>query len=153
MTKTRNSSKISLQGISNSATIYYRPSPFIISNPKRWFRRIEIQFELREITSTMTKFALLASAIPLEAFDLIADLETKNDYVEAKNVLFKNYGSSVEESIQRLSDLFSGEAQGLSAIQLASSVRALLDNKVIKDTIRPSIREITVPTVHPSKKL
>ncbi|CAB4055107.1 unnamed protein product [Lepeophtheirus salmonis] len=95
----------------------------------------------------------LATVIPPKAFDLIADLKTKNDYAVAKSLLLRKCGSSEEERIQGVGDLLSGEANDLSAIQVASLERSLLDNKVIKDPILSSIIcEISVCIVHPSKK-
>ncbi|CAB4065346.1 unnamed protein product [Lepeophtheirus salmonis] len=75
-------------------------------------------------TYKRTKFALLATAIPLEAFDIIADPESKNDYAGAKSLLLKKFRWSKKERIQRLGDSFSGEAPSLSAIHVAALARA-----------------------------
>ncbi|CAB4063902.1 unnamed protein product [Lepeophtheirus salmonis] len=116
MKKTCNSSEISPHAVTNSVGINVFHLLFITYNPELWFPRLQIEFELREITSTRTKFALLATEIPHEAFDLIADPKIKNDYATVISLPLKKYGSSEKERIQRFGDLFLEEAHGLSAI-------------------------------------
>ncbi|XP_064461937.1 uncharacterized protein LOC135372178 [Ornithodoros turicata] len=87
--------------------------PFWTKNPRAWFLQIEARFALRRITSPLTKYLNVVSALPPDIADqldyLLAAPPPDNPYEQLKEAILTRTECS-EQS--RIRELLSGEELG-----------------------------------------
>lgn len=116
--------------------------PFWTKNPRAWFLQIEARFTLRRITSPLTRYLNVVSALPPDIADqvdyLLAAPPPDNPYEKLKEVILSRTECSEQSRIRQL---LSGEELGdRRPSQLLHRMRQLLGSAA--DTQLPILREL-----------
>ncbi|XP_064468344.1 uncharacterized protein LOC135379022 [Ornithodoros turicata] len=116
--------------------------PFWTKNPRAWFLQIEARFALRRITSPLTKYLNVVSALPPDIADqvhyLLAAPPPDNPYEQLKEAILTRTECSEQSRIRQL---LSGEELGdRRPSQLLHRMRQLLGSAA--DTQLPILREL-----------
>jgi len=76
-----------------------KPAPFYVKNPDMWFKRLESQFVLANVTNTVTKFHHVMAALPE---DIGSNIETTSETYEAlKDSVLNSLKANKHELIQQ----------------------------------------------------
>ena len=88
------------------ARVAVKPPPFWKSNPALWFVRLEAQFELANISTDLTKFNHVLSAVDSDILNSVSDLVLKppetDKYKTLKERLVKIHSESESSKIRTL---------------------------------------------------
>lgn len=110
-------------------------APFRESNPKAWFSQIEATFALRNITTELTKFHHVVSALPPHIVDEVDDiLSSPGDqpYLSIKEAVIQRIGLSDKQRLTKL--LEDTELGDRKPSQLLRHMRHLAGNAKTEDT-------------------
>ncbi|XP_064462421.1 uncharacterized protein LOC135373039 [Ornithodoros turicata] len=116
--------------------------PFWTKNPRAWFSQIEARFALRRITSPLTMYLNVVSALPPDVADQVDDLlaspPAENPYQQLKEAIL-SCAECTEQS--RIRQLLSGEELGdRKPSQLLHRMQQLLGGAT--DDQHPILREL-----------
>ncbi|CAN7943356.1 unnamed protein product [Ixodes hexagonus] len=88
------------------AAVRLKLPPFWTKNAKVWFAQVEAQFQLQHITSQITKYLHVVSALPAEVADELEDIlaatPTANQYDHLKAAILARKTASERSRLQSL---------------------------------------------------
>lgn len=95
------------------ARVAVKPPPFWRANPEIWFKQMESQFALAGVTTELTKFHHVVSALQPEELAVVGDIILNTPSVDPFTVIKKRLCDQYADSeSQRLRDLISGMQLG-----------------------------------------
>lgn len=118
--------------------VAFKPPPFWKSNPELWFGQIESQFYTARITSDVTKYHCVITALESDVLIFVSDLirtpPTVNKYQTLKDRIIKHFAQSETVRLRSLlQDLQLGDKR---PTQLLCEMRDLASTNVKEDVLR-----------------
>lgn len=87
------------------ATVGLKFPPFFRGNPEAWFRMLDAQFSLRNITSEVTRFNHLICQLPEDVASVLLTADTQPSYTEMKAAVLQMLQKSQQDKINELLDV------------------------------------------------
>ncbi|CAN7938206.1 unnamed protein product, partial [Ixodes hexagonus] len=116
---------------------------FWVKNPRVWFLQVEAQFQLRHITSSLTKYFHIVSSLPPEVADEVDDLlappPATEPYEQLKTTILDRKTTSERTRLQQL--LAAEELGDRRPSQMLHRMRQLLGDQSV-DSNSPLLREL-----------
>ncbi|CAN7938400.1 unnamed protein product, partial [Ixodes hexagonus] len=125
------------------AGVPFKLPPFWVKNPRMWFLQVEAQFQLRHITSSLTKYFHIVSSLPPEVADEVDDLlaspPATEPYEQLKTTILAQKTTSERTRLQEL--LAAEELGDRRPSQMLHRMRQLFGDQSVDSNI-PLLREL-----------